>query len=47
MELKRWLDANGQGKFAKLFEENGINMRFLIMLVEDDLRMLPVTGSRV
>jgi hypothetical protein len=40
MDLKRWLDANGLGKYEALFAENEIDFDLLPKLTESDLDKL-------
>jgi class 3 adenylate cyclase len=40
VELKRWLESNGLGKFAGLFEENDIDFALLPRLTERDIDTL-------
>ena len=39
-DIEQWLKANGLGKHAKAFADNGVDLDILLRLSEDDLKEL-------
>ena len=45
MDLKRWLEANGLGKYVEVFAENDVDLEALCLLTDSELEKIRVSRA--